>query len=172
MHVTRCHAVTEELDATTRGSLRQLRSGGGKFSDSKNGVLGTLEDTSVHGVLSWDELNEGVDTTRVGASQDFVGHGIGDGIVVDVAVLVKHLLELSADEEAVDRLVLLDATPDDLLLAVGALRLVVLGIKVLSGVTSASLLSLGLVLGLPAAVLEGSGGSCKSSKSEFHCIDS
>ena len=171
MQVSRCHAVTEELDLTTGSGLGQLRSGGGEFRHSKNGVLSTLEDAGVHGVVSWDELNEGVDTTRVSTSHDLVGHGIGDGVVVDVAVLVKHLLELSADEEAVDRLVLLDATPDDLLLAVGALRLVVLGIKVLSGVTSASLLSLGLVLGLPAAVLRGSSDSCKNSKGEFHCID-
>lgn len=171
MHVSRCHAVTEELDLTTRGSLGQLRSGGGKFRHSKNGVLRTPEDASVHGVASRDELNEGVDTARVGASQDLVGHGIGDGIIVNVAVLIKHLLELSADEEAVDRLALLNATPNDFLLTVGALRLVVLGIKVISGVTSASLLSLGLVLGLPAAVLRGSSDSCKNSKGEFHRID-
>jgi len=92
-------------------------------------MFGTLEDTSVWGVVSGDELHEGGGTTGMSLLYSSNGHGIGDSIERHVHVLLEEASELVTNKESFGGEVSVDTLPDNLLLAVSAQGLVLRSIK-------------------------------------------
>ena len=94
------------------GRLERLR-------DAHDTVLGTSEDASVWCFRVRDEFNLGVSTDWMSPLHSVHWHGISDGVISQVHVLVDHFLESSASEESLTSLIHKDILPDNLFLALG-----------------------------------------------------
>ena len=113
------------------GSLGDLRGSLSELGDSHNSVLAALEDTSVGGVMSGDELNQSGGSSGMGLLDTAKRHGIRDSVEGVVEVLIEGTLEVLADKESLGGPVLNDSLPDELLLAVSAHGLVLSSVEVL-----------------------------------------
>ncbi len=125
------HTVTEELDRGAGASLGHFWGGLGELRNSQDGVLGALEDTSVGGVVSGDELSFGNAALGFNSLDGIVWSGVRDSVKVHVEVLVEEFLEIFSNEESFILARDLDLVPDVLLFASSRHGLVFRGIEVL-----------------------------------------
>ena len=128
--VSGSHAVSEELDSMTRCGVQDVRLSLSEFTDSHDTVLGALEHTSVGSVRLGNEFNQSGCADGMGTLYATSRHSVGDCVERQVHVLLEEALEFFSNEELLRSSVFDHISPDHLLLAVGALSLVLSSIEV------------------------------------------
>ena len=94
-------------------------------------MLSATEDSSVTVSVGGNVFHHSDHTAWEQSLYSADGHGVRDGVVVDVDVLIEKLLIVVAREESLRRFVAVDTIPDNLLLAGGGKVLVLRRVQVL-----------------------------------------